>query len=194
MSTEIRADSPTINALSKTSLTRGIGLGLIGGFVGTIVMDVVLIGALSAIGLPPVISFNTIGDTAAGCLALIGIKVAGGFPLGATAHYMLGLGLGAIFGAAMTRIKARRVLTRKQGIAFAVLYIEIVSQPILTLSPLVLTMTTSSIAQWFGISAVMHLIWGIVLGAIVSYGLRLGAGQRAAGSGMKPLSSIGKAG
>jgi hypothetical protein len=171
MRTEIERDSPTAQ-LGQASLARGVVAGLIGGFVGTIVMDVILIGTLSAIGLPPVISFNTIGDTAAGCLAVIGIKVAGGFPLGAAAHYLLGLGLGAIFGAAMTRLKARRVSTLKRGIAFAVLYIEIVSQPILALSPLVLTMTTSATVQWFGISAVMHLIWGVVLGAVVSYGLR----------------------
>jgi hypothetical protein len=53
-----------------------------------------------------------------------------------------------------------------------VLYIEILSQPILALSPLLLAMTVTDTLQWFAISAAMHTIWGAVLGAIVSYGLR----------------------
>jgi hypothetical protein len=144
-----------------------------GGFVGTIVMDLVLIGMLSMVGLPAVISFSTIGDTAAGFLALMGITLAGGFPLGAAVHYLLGLALGAIFGAAVAYIGTFRVATIKKIVVFAVLYIEVLSQPILAMSPIILTMTTSQTLQWFGVSAVMHLIWGVVLGVVVSYGLHL---------------------
>lgn len=177
MLSKIQPGSRVIPSTNTVTLSRGIVLGLIGGLVGTIVMDLILIATLSAIGLPPVVSFNTIGDTAAGCLALIGIKAAGGFPLGAFMHYLLGFVLGAIFGAALARLKARRALSMKRGIALAILYIEIVSQPILMLSPLVLPMTTADTLQWFGISAVMHLIWGVVLGAVVSYGLRSAPAQ-----------------
>lgn len=172
MLTKMQSGSQALQSASTVNLSRGIVLGLIGGLVGTIVMDIILIVTLSAIGLPPVISFTTIGDTAAGCFALIGIKVTGGFPLGAAMHYFLGFTLGAIFGAAAVWLEARRPLSVKRGIGLAILYIEIVSQPILMLSPLVLPMTMADTVQWFGISAVMHLIWGTVLGAIVSYGLR----------------------
>jgi hypothetical protein len=147
--------------------------GLIGGFVGTIVMDLVLVGMLSAVGLPAVISFSTIGDTAAGFFALLGITLAGGFPLGAAVHYLLGLVLGAIFGAAVASIDALRVNTMKKSVVLAVLYIEVLSQPILAMSPIILKMTASQTLQWFGVSAVMHLIWGVVLGVVVSYGLHL---------------------
>lgn len=157
--------------MSRTALRRGIGWGLVGGLAGTIVMDLVLIGTLSAVGLPAVISFSTIGDTAAGFFALLGISMAGGFPLGAAVHYVLGLVLGALFGAAVVHFHALRVDTMKKGIVLAVLYIEILSQPILALSPILLKMTASQTLQWFAVSAVMHLIWGVVLGAVVSYGL-----------------------
>jgi len=63
-----------------------------------------------------------------------------------------------------------------------VLYAEIVSQPILALSPLLLEMTAADTVQWFTISAAMHALWGAILGAIVSYGLRAGACGVAAGS------------
>jgi hypothetical protein len=173
MGQELLHDSRVTGHINSAALARGIAWGLIGGLVGTIVMDLVLIGMLSAVGLPPVISFSTIGDTAAGFLAWLGIPMAGGFPLGAAVHYVLGLVLGAIFGAAVASIAALRVHTMKKCIVFAVIYIEILSQPILALSPIFLKMTAPQTLQWFGVSAVMHLIWGVVLGVVVGYGLHL---------------------
>lgn len=157
--------------MSSITLARGMVLGVVGGLVGTIVMDLVLIGTLSAMGLPAVISFSTIGDTAAGFFAWMGIDMAGGFPLGAAAHYLLGLVLGGAFGAAVSQVDALRTETIKKGVVLAVVYIEFLSQPILATSPIILKMTASETLQWFGVSAAMHLIWGVVLGIIVSYGL-----------------------
>lgn len=167
--------------IGSSTIVKGTVLGLIGGLVGTIVMDLTLVATLLAVGLPAVASFATIGDTAAGFFALFGIQVAGGFPLGAVVHYLLGLILGAIFGAVLFWIGALRVRSMKRGVLLAVLYIEIISQPILATAPLVLNMTTTETLQWFGVSFVMHLIWGIVLGVVVSYGLLSTA---SAGKGM----------
>jgi hypothetical protein len=172
MSEQLQRDSPAVSQISHVALTGGMMWGFIGGLVGTIVMDLVLIGMLSAAGLPAVISFSTIGDTAAGFFSLIGINVAGGLPLGAAVHYLLGLVLGTIFGAVVARVDALRVNSLRKGVALAVLYIEVVSQPILAMSPILLKMSAAETVQWFGVSAVMHLIWGVVLGALVSYGLR----------------------
>ena len=173
MSEKIQPDSRVESPMKKATLTRGLGWGLMGGFVGTIAMNLVLVGMLSAAGLPVTAPFSTIGDTAAGFFALIGRPMAGGFPLGLTVYYLLGLVLGGIFGATVARVDALKVNTLKRGIVFAVLYAEILSQPILATSPIILKMPTSETLQWFGMSAVMHLIWGIVLGIVVSYGLRL---------------------
>jgi hypothetical protein len=52
-----------------------------------------------------------------------------------------------------------------------VLYVEIASQPLLVAAALILRMTGAEAAQWFGISFVMHLVYGLVLGLIVHYGL-----------------------
>jgi hypothetical protein len=176
METTLQGNSRARGYLTPGTLARGLVLGVAGGLVGTIVMDLILIGTLFAVGLPAVIGFSTIGDTAAGFFAWLGIHVAGGFPLGVAMHYLLGLGLGGAFGAAVSRIDALRPGTIKKGIALGTVYIEILSQPILAISPLVLAMTASETLQWFGVSAAMHLIWGTVLGTVVSYGLRLATG------------------
>jgi hypothetical protein len=136
-------------------------------------MDLILVGTLSAVGLPPIVSFSTIGDTAAGFFSMLGMDVAGGLPLGAAVHYLLGLALGLIFGAVVSQVEALRVNTPQKGIVLAIFYIEVISQPIGATAPLILKMTASETLQWFGVPAVMHLIWGAVLGAVVSYGLQL---------------------
>ena len=154
------------------TLAGGLGWGLIGGLVGTIVMDLVLMGGLSAAGLPIFTCFSMVGNTVARLFSLLGIELAGGIPLGAAAHNLIGPLIGAIFGAAVTRFDALRMTTLKKSIVFAVLYVEIVSQPILATTPILLKMTGPETWQWFGISFGMHMIWGVVLGAVVSRGLR----------------------
>jgi hypothetical protein len=178
MTAALQRDLQPKGQRANAALAAGMLWGLMGGFAGTVVMDLVLIATLSAIGLPPVISFSTIGDTAAGVFAWLGLEVAGGFPLGATMHYLLGLVLGAVFGAVASQVKALRVSAPRRGVALAVVYIEIVSQPILALSPMVLPMTAAGTLQWFAISAAMHAIWGAVLGLAVSRGLRPATGTR----------------
>ncbi|MCW5851068.1 MAG: hypothetical protein KIT87_13415 [Anaerolineae bacterium] len=174
--------------MSHGVYTKGMVWGVMGGLVGTIVMDLVLFGTAVMVGIPAVASFSTIGDTAAGFLALLGIQVEGGASLGAIVHYLLGLALGAIFGVAVTRVSTFRLASWQKGVILGVLYIEIVSQPILATSPIILKMTAAETWLWFGVSAVMHMIWGAVLGAVVRYGLRFEASaQGHQGSHLRPI-------
>ena len=174
--------------MRSPAYTKGVVWGVVGGLVGTIVMDLVLFGLAVMVGIPAVASLATIGDTAAGFFALLGIPVEGGAPLGAIVHYLLGLVLGAIFGAAVARVPAFRLTSWQKGVFLGVLYIEIVSQPILATSPIILKMTAAETWLWFGVSAVMHMIWGAVLGAVVRYGLRFEASaQGHQGSHLRPI-------
>ena len=159
--------------ITHVTLARGMGWGLIGGLVGTMVMDLVLMGALSAVGLPALTCFSIVGNTAARFFSRLGTEMAGGVPLGVAAHYLIGPVVGAIFGAAAVQIDALRLDTLKKVVVLAVLYIEILSQPILAMTPILLKMTAPKTLKWFGGSFVMHLIWGVVVGVVVSYGLRL---------------------
>ncbi len=74
--------------------------------------------------------------------------------------------------AASLSAKVKQVGSPRRCVLLAILSVEILSQPILATSPILLNMTTAETLQWFGISAAMPSIWGAVLGAIVSTGLR----------------------
>jgi hypothetical protein len=150
--------------ITHVTLAKGMGWGLMGGLVGTMVMDLLLM-ALTC--------FSIVGNTASRFFSMIGIEMAGSALVGAAVHYLIGPVVGAIFGAAVTQVNALRVYSLKKGIVLAVLYIEILSQPILATTPILLKMTAPETLQWYTISFVMHLILGIVLGVVVSQGLRL---------------------
>jgi len=157
----------------EVPLARGIGWGLVGGLAGTLVMDAILMAGLSAAGLPALTCFSIVGNTVAQFFSILGMEVAGGVQLGIETHYLIGPLIGAIFGVIVTQVKALRVDTLKKSIVFAVLYVEILAQPILATTPILLKMTFAETLQWFGFSFVMHFFMAVVLGAVVSYGLRL---------------------
>ncbi len=170
----------TLQGYSKTrvpvtlvTLARGMGWGLVGGLTGTLIMDLVLMGGLLAIGLPALSCFSIVGDTVSRFLAMLGIEIAGGVPTGAAAHYLIGPAFGVIFGVLVTQVNALRVNTVRKSLVLAVLYVEILSQPILATTPILLKMTAPQTLQWFGVSFVMHFVLAVVLGVVVGYGLRL---------------------
>lgn len=171
MGKTLLTDSPVGELGPDVTLARGTGWGLIGGLVGTFVMDLFLVGTLSAAGLPALTCFSIVGDTVASGFAIIGVELAGGVPLGVAAHYLIGPSIGALFGAAVAKVDALRVDTLKKSVVLAVLYVEILSQPLLVTTPILLKMTTPETFQWFGVSFLMHLIAGAVLGLVICYGL-----------------------
>ena len=173
MELTLQGNSHVRGRINQVTLAKGLVWGSIGGLVGTMVMDLVLMGALSAVGLPALTCFSIVGNTVARFFSIMGIEIAGGAPLGAATHYLIGPLIGAIFGAAVTQVEALRVDTLKKGIGFAVLYVEILSQPILATTPILLKMTAPETLQWFGISFWMHFLLAVVLGVVMSYGLRL---------------------
>lgn len=152
------------------SLAKGMALGMIGGLAATAVMDLILICAFSIAGKPPFTCFSMVGDTV---VRVLSFQAASSIPLGAAAHYLLGPMLGVIFGAATQSMPALQMGSQKKMILFAVLYAELMSQPLLALMPIFLRMAASETLQLYWVSSVMHLIWGCILGFVCSQGLRL---------------------
>jgi len=163
----LRSDSFGVRYMSNAILTKGMVTGLVGGLLATIVIDLVVVGVFPLMGTPADISFSIIGDTAAGFFALFGLAIAGGVPLGLVVHYLTGIWLGVIFGAVVSHSDALRVDSVKKGAGLGILYTEVVSLPILATAPIILKMTASDAVQWFGVSFVMHLVYGMVLGIVV---------------------------
>ena len=153
-------------------LTRGMGWGLLGGLVSTMVMDILLMAALLAVRYPALLCFSIVGDTVSRFLAMFDMQVAGGIPTGVVTHYLVGPLFGVIFGAVVAMFPALRDGSLKKIMIAAILYVEILSQPILVTTPILLKMGTPATLQWYGGSFVMHLIMSIILGVIVGYGLR----------------------
>jgi hypothetical protein len=161
--------------LSSGTFTRNIIVGLIGGLAGTIAMHVFGVGIFLVMGQPTSISFSIIGDATASFFARLGFELAGGAPLGMVVFYLLGLTIGVTFAALVLRVDAFRLNSIKKGVGLGILYVEVLSLPLLATATLVLNMTATATALWFGISVVMHLAYGAVMGVVVSYGLRSAA-------------------
>ena len=156
---------------TSVTLTRGMQWGLIGGLAGTIAMDLVLVGGLSALGLPTDTCFLSIGSTVAHFFSLLGIKLSGSVMLSVATFHLLGPVLSAIYGLAVSQVGALQGITLKKNVVCAVLYAEVLSQLILTTMPILLKMSGSETALWFAGSFVLHLTWGITLGFVMHYGL-----------------------
>ena len=159
--------------IPSDSIWRGLGWGAIGGLAGTLTMDLVLMGALAALGSPALTCFSIVGNTVARFFSMQSVEATRAILMGVATHYIVGPVIGAIYGMAVARMKALRVHTLKKSLLAAILYVEILSQPLLATTPILLKMAAPATLQWYGGSFLMHMIAGFVLGAVVGYGLRL---------------------
>jgi hypothetical protein len=157
----------------SASFLKSLGWGTIGGIAGTLAMDLTLMAVLAAFGSPALTCFSIVGDTAAHFFSMQNVGMTGTILLGVATHYTVGPLIGAIFGLLVTRVKALRVNSLKKSILLGILYVEILSQPLLATTPILLKMTAPATLQWYGGSFIMHMIAGAVLGAVVGRGLRL---------------------
>lgn len=159
----------------RASLSKGLAWGFASGLAGTLTMDILLMGVLPLAGFPALTCFMIVGDTVARIFSLNGIEMTGGVPLGVITHYLIGPAVGVLFGAAVTKVKTLWLTTTKKSVFLAILYVQILSQPILATAPILLKMTALKTIQWYGGALMMHSVLGLVLGLIMSYGLRSAA-------------------
>ncbi len=152
----------------KQDIRVAVLLGMAAGVIATIVMDVFVALAMMLMGNPVAFMFSFIGGVAAACAALFSIHIAGGVVWGAAVHYLFGLGLGAVF-ALLRQAPPLKIDTVGRSALAGVLFVEVASQPFLALAPLVLPMSTADTLGWYGLSTVMHAIYGAVLGISLYY-------------------------
>lgn len=181
MAERLQPTSQPERVMGSGARAKGPVLGLIAGLAATIVIDLIMVGYLLLKGQPADDGFAVIGDTTAGFFALFGIHLAGGVLPGVVWHYLIGFALGLIFGAVVTRIDALRLNSLKRGGGLGILYAEVISLPLLVMPPIILKWTATEAVRLLEFYLVMHAIWGLLLGAVVSYGLRsaTAAGRRA---------------
>ncbi len=148
---------------------KGLWWGLIGGLVGTMAMDLILMGAFSALGSPATTCFSMVGNTVGRFFSLTGMDMARSIQLGILTHYVVGPLIGVIFGTIVERVKFLRSSNLKKIILVAIVYVEILSQPMLAMPPILLKMTVPATLEWYGGSFVAHLIVAVILGTVVGY-------------------------
>ena len=178
MQEKLGSRSLVTSRITPSRLLKSLAWGTIGGTAGTLAMDLTLMAVLAAFGLPPLSCFSIVGDTMAHFFSVHNLGMSAVILLGLATHYTVGPLIGALFGLLVTQVKAVRVHTRKKSLLLGILYVEMLSQPLLATTPILLKMTVVETLQWYGGSFIMHLIAGAVLGAVVGRGLRLaGAGR-----------------
>ncbi len=157
--------------------TKGLVWGMVASLIATILIDLLMMGSMVFQGLPAEAGFAVIGDTAAGFFARFGLNVPASVLPGLAWHYMIGLGIGALFGVSVTWIHALRLDSLKKGVGLGIVYTEFISLPILVLPSIILSWSASETVESLGFFFSMHVVWGLVLGLVVTYGLRSTQGE-----------------
>ncbi len=136
---------------------RGIGFGLLGGFAGTALMDVIIVSTFLIAGEP--------GDS---FFAMVGEKLGGGAVIGIGLHNLVGLTGGFMFASLVQSVNTLAIDTRRKGLLLGI-----------SVGAITIPVGCIPLAIWLGkpilivvaFSAIPHMVYGIVLGLIVSYGL-----------------------
>ena len=128
-----------------------------------IAMDLVMVAEFLIKGLP-IYTY----------LELIGSVLGGGVALGAILHLLVGSLLGLIFSAVVLKVDALRINTVRKGVGLGFLA-GAVTIPLGCLPFAIIAGVP--VATLVSFSTIPHLVWGIVLGVIVGYGLRAQGGK-----------------
>lgn len=155
---KLQGNSMASKPISSLTPLRGIGWGLLAGLAGTVAMDLALLASLPALGLPADACYLTIGSTVRHFFALLGITLAGDVTLGVAAYHLIGPLLGALYGLVVSQVSVLQQTTLKKNLICAVLYAEVLSQLILTMTPVLLKMPAQETMLWFAGSFVVHMI------------------------------------
>lgn len=155
----------------QSGFVRSTSFGLAGGIAGSLVMQLFLLGASAAGRLPALAFLAFIGDTIAQLLTRFGIYLPGGVPMCLAMQDLIGAIFGMIYVFMLSNVNALHARTLRKGILQAVIFAEIISQPLLATTTILLKMPVTTALLWYGASLVMHFLYGVTLGAIVWLGL-----------------------
>ena len=138
-------------------LLKGVGFGIIGGLVGTILMDIVMMVTFLIAGQPADTFFSMVGEKF-GYGTLVGILV----------HNLVGITGGIVFSLLVLNIKALRIDSMRKGLLLGI-GAGAVTIP-LGCIPLAIWLD-QQILVVIAFSFLPHLVWGTVVGWTVAYGL-----------------------
>jgi len=143
--------------LFERTTLRGIGLGLVGGFFGTALMDIVI-----------VVTFLLASEPADTFFAMAGEKLGHGSLMGLALHNLVGLTVGFLFAMLVLNVRLLKIDTKRKGLMLGMLA-----------GAVTIPGGCIPLALWLGqpvlyvmaFSATPHMVYGTVLGLVVTYGL-----------------------
>ncbi len=141
----------------EPAFVRIVAFGLLGGVAGTVSMDIVIVVTFLIAGLQ--------GD---GFFDIVGSKLGHGSALGIAVHNFVGLTVGFIFAMLVLNVKLFGIDTRRKGLILGV-SIGAVTIPAGCI-PLAIWLD-QPILEVVAFSTIPHLVYGIVLGMIVTFGI-----------------------
>jgi hypothetical protein len=158
-----------IKKMGKSSITRGIRYGIVGGLVATIVTD-----------LASLIIFLILGESLPDFYALFGqsfltlFHLQADYPLwqGLTLHYSIGILTGLGVGILIQRIILLEFNTYRRSIFISVIITQIEGLTLFYLMSLILHMPQSEMLLIYGMGIFLHTLWGTCLGTILGFGQR----------------------
>ena len=136
---------------------KGIEFGLVGGILGTILMDIVMVATFLMVGEPWDTFFTMVGE-----------RLGGGAVIGIALHNVVGLTGGFVFALSVLSIPGLRIESRRRGLTLGI-----------AAGAITIPAGCIPLAIWLGepiliviaFSALPHMVWGTVLGLTVGYGL-----------------------
>lgn len=139
------------------AMKRAVGYGVLGGVLGMLAMDLVMVVEFLVARMPPTTY-----------LELIGSVFGGGVAVGTLVHLVVGALPGLGLGLAAVKVRALHIDTPKRGLWLGFI-IGVLSIP-LGCVPFAI-ITGVPVMKLLAFSTIPHLVWGSVLGLVLGHGL-----------------------
>ncbi len=175
----------TLSFMKRSTLIKGLLAGMLGGLAGNFLMYLFATSLFTLLRWPGNTSFSIIGDSAAAFMSQLGIVMEGGAPLGFRLYFLIGLLIGAVWGLGVVVLPLLRRAAFWKQVGVSILYVQVVSIPLLAAGIFALKLQVVPAATWIGFSFVLHLVFGLVLGVVT----RLGVGDQ-----FKKITSLARKG
>ncbi len=156
--------------MSKIAFTREIRFGGIGGFVGMLAMDIVMVVTFLIVGEDADTYLSTIEEGAETLLDLIGISMDAGALIVIPLHYLIGLVTGFAFGVGVLYFDRLRGDIMRLGTVLVFIVEEIFCYVFFL--PLIFDMSVSELILFFSSTSLFHSIFAVVLAWLVNYGVQ----------------------
>ena len=152
--------------MDEENVVRGSIYGIIAGTISTIVIDIVALVILAVMGVSLPSFFALIGRC---FLTLIGTGAADPVWQGLTLHYSIAILTGLVIGLLTQRFHKLQFSSYRKGILLSIIIAEVEGNSLFYLMSVIMKIPQSEMGIMYELCFILHLIWGVCLGLIISY-------------------------